>query len=177
MNELDFIFRRRSIRKFTNQLVPESLIDQLLQAAMAAPTAVNLKPWAFIVVQEAKRLSLLRDAMMFGKMNAPCAIVVCGDLRSVKRIVADKFWVQDLSAATENILLAAPALGLGAVWCGVHPIQRHIKLVSQAVELTPAVLPLAVVFVGYPDEDKPARTQYDAAKVHREILGKEWTPG
>jgi nitroreductase len=112
MEALDLIFRRRSIRKFTDEPVSNAQIDLLLQAAMAAPTAMNLKPWHFVVVTEAEILRRINHTLIFGKMKAPCAVSVCGDLRAGKRV--EKFWIQDCSAATENLLLAATGLGLGA---------------------------------------------------------------
>ena len=124
MEALDLIFKRRSIRKFTDEPVSNAQIDLLLQAAMAAPTAMNLKPWHFVVVTEAEILRRINHTLIFGKMKAPCAVSVCGDLRAGKRV--EKFWIQDCSAATENLLLAATGLGLGAVWCGVTPT-RGIK--------------------------------------------------
>ncbi len=165
MNKIDWIFRRRSIRQFTGQTLTTEQITLLLEAAMAAPSAMNLKPWKFVVVQSPEQLSELRKALPFGKMGAPCAIVVCGDLRSFKKPVVERFWVQDCSAATQNILLAATTLGLGSVWCGVHPINTIEKAVRKALEIPENVIPLNVIFVGYPAEEKPIRTQFSEANV------------
>ena len=165
MTEIDWILKRRSIRQFTEQEVTSDQITLLLEAAMAAPSAMNLKPWKFVVVTSEERLNQLRKALPFGKMGAPCAIVVCGDLRSFKRAVQERFWVQDCSAATQNILLAATTLGLGTVWCGVHPISRIENAVGNALEIPDGVIPLNVIFVGYPAEEKPTRTQYSEKNV------------
>lgn len=174
MDNLDCIYKRRSIRKFTDAPVEDALLEQLLRAAMAAPSAMNMKPWRFVVVRDSERLERLRAVMPFGKMFAGTAISVCGDLRSIRRVVTENFWQQDCSAATENLLIAASALGLGAVWCGVTPIARLQKAVSSVLELPEGVLPLNVILVGYPAEDKAARTQYDPAVVYLDVYGTPW---
>ena len=171
MTEINWILRRRSIRKFTEQKLSSDQIRSLLEAAMAAPTAVNLKPWKFIVVEDENGLSELRKALPFGKIGAPCAIVVCGDLQSVKRPLTERFWIQDCSAASQNLLLAATSLGLGSVWCGVHPINQIEKAVRKALDIPQGVIPLNVIFVGYPAEDKPPRTQYSDKNVYSEKYG------
>lgn len=176
MDALNFIYKRRSIRKFTDAPVEDALIEQLLRAAMAAPSAMNLNPWRFVVIRDPQRLERLRKALPFARMNAPTAISVCGDVRSLRRMVSENFWQQDCSAATENLLLAASALGLGAVWCGVTPIARLQKAVSAVLELPEGVLPLNLVFIGYPAEEKPARTQYDPALVFLDTYGNPWKP-
>ena len=105
MNSLDFIFQRRSIRKFTDDAVEDEVLEQLLRAAMAAPSAMNTKPWRFIVVREPDRLERLRGVMPFAKMKAAAAISVCADLRGPRNLVTGKFWQQDCSAATQNLSL------------------------------------------------------------------------
>ena len=177
MNDLDWIFKRRSIRNFTDQKVSSEQIIMLLQAAMAAPSAVNLKPWKFVVVQSPDRLTKLRNALPFGKINAPCAIVVCSDLRSITRAAVDRFWVQDCSAATQNILLAATSMGLGACWCGVHPIKTIERTIRKTLDIPLAVFPFNVIFVGHPTEEKPARTQFSEKNVFSEKFGNLWEDG
>jgi len=174
MDALESIYKRRSIRKFTDVPVEDDLIEQLLRAAMAAPSAMNMKPCRFVVVREPERLERLRKVLPFGKMNASAAIGVCGDLRSMRRVVTENFWQQDCSAATENLLIAASALGLGAVWCGVTPLARLQKAVASVLELPEGVLPLNVVLIGYPAEEKPARTQYDPDLVFLDSYGTPW---
>jgi nitroreductase len=171
MSEIDWILKRRSIRQFTEQKITSDQITMPMEAAMAAPSAMNLKPWKFVVVQSTEQLGQLRKALPFGKIEAPCAIVVCGDLRSFKKPVLERFWVQDCSAATQNILLAATLLELGTVWCGVHPISTIEKAVRKTLDIPEAVIPLNVIFVGYPAEQKPARTQYSAQNVFDEKFG------
>lgn len=165
---LDVIMRRRSIRKYTEEPVTREQIITLLQAAMAAPSAMNRKPWEFVVVTEPERLAALRRRLVLGNYNAPVAIVVCGNLRRAAPAIAKDFWVVDCSAATENILLAATGLGLGTVWIGVYPLRPVMALIRGLLGLPRHVAPLAVVWVGHPAESKPPRTQYDEANVHWE---------
>jgi nitroreductase len=160
------ILSRRSIRKYTNEPVSQEDILRLLQAAMAAPSATNRKPWEFVVVTEPEVLESLRRVLPFGRYNAPAAIIVCGNMGRALPWPARDFWIQDCSAATENILLAATGLGLGAVWVGVHPIGLLVKAVSRVLSLPKGVIPLGVVYVGHPAEAKAPRTQYDDKRVH-----------
>lgn len=163
---LEAIFKRRSIRKYIDQPVPQETLEQLLQAGMAGPSAVNSRPWEFVVVTEPAILDNLRTWLVLGRHNAPAAIVVCGSPWKAKNPAGQIFWVQDCSAATENILLAAAGLGLGSVWVGVHPIWPNVAAVRQVLRIPRTVTPLCVIFVGYPAEEKPPRTQYDAQRVH-----------
>jgi nitroreductase len=159
------IFDRRSIRKYTAEPVSEADIKTLLEAAMAAPSAANRKPWHFIVVTERQTLDKLAEAHPHGKMlfEATLCIAVCGDLTT-----SERFWVQDCSAATENLLLAATALSLGAVWLGVYPREDRIAAVRQVLGIPETIAPLNLISIGHPAEEKEPRTQYDEARVHRE---------
>lgn len=163
---LEFIMQRRSIRKFTDQPVEQNKIENLLIAAMAAPSAMNLQPWEFVVIQDEAILREIRKTLNFGKMVAPLAIVVCGNLSSIKSSITEHFWVQDCSAATENILLAAAGMGLGSVWCGIHPIFKYKNSLSKLLNLPENVHPLNVIYIGYPAEKKEARTQFREDRVH-----------
>lgn len=167
------ILSRRSIRKYTDEPVSREDIVRLLQAAMAAPSATNRKPWEFIVVTEPKVLDGLRKALPFGRYNAPLAIVVCGNMRRALPWPARDFWIQDCSAAIENILLAAAGLGLGAVWIGVHPISLFVKAVSRTLSLPRSIVPLGVVYAGYPAETKAPRTQYDEKRIHWQVYAPQ----
>jgi nitroreductase len=159
------IFSRRSIRKYHKETVPEQHIKTILEGAMAAPSASNRKPWHFIVVTERGTLNRLDDVHRYAKMlhEAPLSIVVCGD-----ESVSPRFWEQDCSAATQNILLAAQALGLGSVWCGVYPSEDRVRDISEILGIEPPVKPLNLIAIGYPAEKKESRTQYDEARVHKE---------
>ena len=166
------IFRRRSIRRYADRPVEPEKLDLLLQAAMAAPSAMNCKPWEFVVVTDPEKLAQFRTRLLFGDRNAPAAIVVCGNPRLSTNPAARLFWVQDCSAATENLLVAAAALGLGTVWVGVHPVAEFVRIVRQVAGLPRRVTPLSLVYVGYALEEKPPRTQYDPGRVHHEKYGK-----
>ncbi|MFA5874165.1 MAG: nitroreductase family protein [Anaerolineales bacterium] len=170
---LEIIFHRRSIRKYTDQSVEPEKLDLLLKAAMAAPSAMNCKPWEFVVVTDPETLAQFRKRLIFGNRNAPSAIVVCGNPSLSTNPAARLFWVQDCSAATENILIAAVSLGLGTVWVGIHPVAEFVRVVREIAGLPKHVTPLGLLYVGYPAEEKPARTQYDAGRVHMETYGKK----
>ena len=170
----DAIYARRSIRKFTDEAVSDKQIETLLKAAMAAPSATNAQPWRFVVTRDPERLAAIRKEMPAGKINAPLAILVCADLSIFKRLVTERFWTQDCSAATQNILLAAVGLGLGAVWCGVHPVPLIEKRIEKLLGLPVNVKVLNVIFIGHPAEEKEARTQYDVSKVYKDRYGEPW---
>lgn len=157
---------RRSIRKFTDEPVPKAHIDALLHAAMSGPSACNARPWAFYVVTGAQALEKLRGATPYTRMGAPLAIVVCGDQTRMLPETLAPYWVQDCSAATENILLAATDLGLGTVWCGIHPKQEAEANVRAALALPETMIPLNIIYVGHPAEQHRARDQYDESCVH-----------
>lgn len=171
IESLDFIFKRRSIRKYTGQPISEDVLTLLLQAGMAAPTAMNARPWEFVVVTDGEIINQLRDNLVFGKHDPSAVIAVCGSTRFSTVKVEDRFWVQDCSAAMENILLASSALGLGSVWVGVHPVTLFVKRVSEVLNLPANITPLGLIYLGYPAEQKEARTQYDARKVHWQQYG------
>jgi nitroreductase len=173
---LDVIYSRRSIRKYKNTPVPKELLETLLKAAMAAPTATNAQPWEFVVITEPETLAALRGSTLFSRINAPAVICVLGSERMQRNKTGRKFWVQDCSAATENILLAAAALGLGTVWVGVHPITIFTRSVGRILNLPDGVTPLNLIFVGYPDEVKEPRTQYDEKRVQWGVFPKVIKP-
>ncbi len=159
---LEIIFSRRSIRVYTDQPISEMDMQSLLEAGMAAPSGSNRKPWHFIVVTERDTLRALAAAHPFGKMlaSAAAAIAVCGD-----PTISD-WWVQDCSAATENILVAAAGLGLGAVWLGSHGRPERERAIRGVLGIPERVGVLSLLSIGYPGEEKEARTQYDPARVH-----------
>ena len=151
---IETIMTRTSIRSFTDRAVSADTIEMLLRAGMAAPTAVNKQPWHFVVVNDRAKLDELggngRQSQMW--KESPLAIVVCGDMDKALEGPAQAFWVQDCSAATENILLAAHALGLGAVWTGCYPMEERMANVSQVLNLPETIIPLCVIVMGYPNE-------------------------
>jgi nitroreductase len=162
---LESIFRRRSIRQYAGKPVSPADIQALLEAGMAAPSASNLKPWHFVVIAERKTLKELAEAHPYGKMlaQAGAAIAVCGDPK-----LSERYWDQDGAAATENVLLAAASLGLGAVWLGCHPRTERKSAIRKVLAIPEEVEILSLISIGHPAETKPARTQYDDTRVHRE---------
>lgn len=168
MEVKDALLKRRSIRKFTEEEVSEEAINELLIAGMSGPSAVNKRPWEFYVVTDKAKLEELKaHGAPFGKMDAPLAIVVCGNLAHALPLKLAEYWVQDCSAATENILIRATDLGLGAVWCGVYPSKIAVKNTRKVIGAGILEIPLNVVWIGHPAEVKEARSQYDIKKVHR----------
>lgn len=167
---LETIRTRTSIRAFTDQPVEEEKIEQLLRAAMAAPTAVNSQPWAFVVVRDRAQLERLREAHPYAQMlaTAQAAIVVCGDMTKALEGAVQGYWIQDTSAATENILLAAHALGLGAVWTGVYPNPQVLPRVHEVLELPQHVIPLNIIPVGYPAQSPEPKDKWKPENIHYE---------
>jgi len=161
---LNMIFSRRSIRVYSGEPVTQEDIQSLLEAGMAAPSASNRKPWHFVVVTDRDILSELAEGHPFGKMmaNAALAIAVCGDPS-----ISD-WWVQDCSAATENILVAAAGLGLGAVWLGSHGRPDREQAVRDVLGIPEQMGVLSLLSIGHPGEEKERRTQYDGARVHQD---------
>ena len=167
METLKAIYTRRSIREYTPQAVPDELVQELLAAAMQAPSAGDQRPWHFIVVNERQQLNALADVLPFGKMlkTAPLGIVVCADLELEKY---PGFWVQDCSTATMSILLAAHDQGLGAVWAAIYPVEDRVVGAKQILGLPEQVVPLCVVPVGYPmNKPQPPERRYSESRLHR----------
>ena len=157
---------RRSIRKYKDEPVSKEDIDYLLHAAMSGPSACNRTPWEFYVITNKETLEKLRKASRFSNINAPLAIVVCGNLSRALPSQLSPYWIQDCSVATENIILAAPDLKLGSLWCGIHPQKRAEQRVSEILSLTEKQVPLNIIYIGHPDETLEPRDQYKEANVH-----------
>lgn len=161
------IMTRTSVRTYTAEAIDSAALDTILKAGMAAPTAMNRQPWHFEVITSPAVRQALADEFPYCKMmtTAQALIVVCGNK---DKFIEDapEFWVQDCSAASENILLAAHALGLGAVWTGVYPVQERVDGVSKALLLPDNLIPLNVICIGHPEGDNPAKQKWDPAKVH-----------
>lgn len=159
------IMTRTSVRQYTDRPISADTLETLLKAGMAAPTAVNKQPWAFVVTTGRDALDSLATLQPRLK-TAAAAITVCGDMTRAIEGEGRDFWVQDCSAATENILLAAHALGLGAVWTGVYPIAERVDDVSRALALPDSVVPMCIIAVGYPVGDQEPKDKWDPSKVH-----------
>jgi len=164
---LHTIMTRVSVRAFTGEKITDEQIETLLRSGMSAPTAMNRQPWAFMVVTDEAQLDSLGRAFPFSHCDAQpaCAIIVCGDMTKTIEGQARDFWVQDVSAATENILLAAHAMGLGAVWTGLYPTDRY-KQVQQMFGMPEGIVPLCIIPIGVPAEQPEVKQKYDAEKVH-----------
>lgn len=163
---MEYILRRRSIRAYQPREVEPEKLELLLRAAMAAPTACNSQPWEFVVVTDQEVLAELTGKLYAGHYNPAAAIAILGNPQIANNSAAKHFWVQDCSAAAENILIAAAGMDLGAVWIGVYPLPTVIKPVAEVLHLPEQVIPLGVIYVGYPAESKPPRTQYDPHRVY-----------
>jgi nitroreductase len=166
---LDLIFGRRSIRVYSPGEVSEAAVTMLLEAAMAAPSAMTKDPWRFIIVRDKQTLSKLAALHPGAAMlsSAALAIVACGDLDAAfERQLS--YLLQDCSAAIENLLLAAHAQGLGACWVGIHPGEPLIKQVRALLSLPGSMVPVAVIALGQPGEQPPARTRYNPDYVRQE---------
>lgn len=166
---LECIMTRTSVRAYdADRKISKDTVDILLKAAMAAPTAVNKQPWAFVVVDDRAVMDSLMAACPYARMleSAPMAIVTCGDLSLAIEGEARDMWIQDVSAATENLQLAANAVGLGAVWTGVYPIADRMDGVCKALGLPSNIVPLAVVPIGYPSGSTAPKDKWMPEKVH-----------
>lgn len=160
------IMTRTSVRQFTDRAISADTLENILKAGMAAPTAVNKQPWAFVVVTEREILdSLMAEHPYSNLKTATAAIIVCGDMDLVLEGAAREYWVQDCSAVTENILLAAHAYGLGAVWCGVYPNHERIPGVTRVLGLPEHIIPLNIISMGYPAAEQAPKDKWDPAKV------------
>ena len=162
---MEWIFARRSIRRFRPDPIEKEKVDLLLHAAMAAPSANNSKPWHFITVQNRQLLDDLANTHPYAKMcfEATLAIVVCAN-----PTLSPNYWVQDCSASTENILLAGTSMGLGTVWLGVHPRLERKEKLKRLFNIPDKIEILSIVALGYPTEKKPSRSQFDPNRVHHE---------
>ena len=165
MDAMKAILSRRSIRKYTNKQVPDSVVKEILEAAMSAPSAGNEQPWHFIVIKDRRILDEIPKIHPYSQAlnTASVAILVCGDL---KLEVHKDFWIQDCSAATENILIAAQAKGLGTVWLGIYPRTERVDGIRKLLNIPDNVIPVAVIPIGYPAEDKPPAVRFDSSRIH-----------
>lgn len=162
----DCIMTRTSCRSFTDYRPTEQQIDSLLRAGMASPTARNQQAWQFVVITDRDILdSIAASGYMSMLREAPLAIVPCGDM-TIAAEKAKDFWVQDLSAVSENILLAAHSMGLGAVWCGVYPVEERTRRLSEILELPDNVVPLSCIPVGMPKGKLTPKDKFDEDKIH-----------
>lgn len=170
---LDNLMTRTSIRAYQDKPVEDEKIEKMLRAAMAAPSAGNKQPWKFVVIKNEETLKTISGHFHTMKMaeNAPLAIVVCGDMNQTFPEDGRDYWVEDASAATENLLLAAHAMGLGAVWCGIYPMQERVKLLKKLLGMPENIVPLNVIPVGYPAEEPAPKDKWKPDNIYNET----WT--
>ena len=168
---IQLIMTRTSIRAFQDKPVSDETVEVLLKAAMAAPSAKNSQPWAFVVVRERALLEKLGNSLPNARMTAtaPVAVVICGVLDKALPGEAREYWIQDAAAATENFLLAVHALGLGAVWTGVHPISERIRIIREALHLPEGVEPFCLIPFGYPAVPASVKDKWDPSVVHQDV--------
>ncbi len=165
---LNNIFQRKSVRSYSDRPVSRAQLDTLVRAAMAAPTGRDMRPWKFVIIDDKSTMDSLARQLPYAKMllEAQAAIVVCGDMS----VVDDKGnpstnWTFDCSAATENLLLAAEAMGLGAVWTAAHPYEERLTAVTTALKLPSHIIPLNVIPIGYPKGDNKPKDKYNEENI------------
>ena len=167
MEVFEAIMNRRSIRKFTEAPVTDDQITRILEAAMMAPSAGNSQPWQFIVVRNKDIQTEIKEINQYAPFapKAPVGILVCGDL-SLEKFPG--YWVQDCSAATQNILLAVQGLGLGAVWTGIYPMEERIKKFKALFNLPEQVIPLGYIVIGHPAQHPTAVSRFNTERIHQD---------
>lgn len=162
----NMILKRRSVRKFKDTEISRELINGLLEAAMAAPSACNRRPVDFYVITGAEKLQEISMCGRFTRMKSPLIIVVVGNLGRALPLQMADYWIHDAAAASENILIQATAFGLGSCWCGIHPQKRVMEKVSKALGLTNKQIPFSMIKIGYPDEFPEPHSGYDKNRVY-----------
>lgn len=165
---LTTIYNRKSVRHYTDRLVSKEQLTEMVKAGMAAPSAVDKRPWAFVAISDRAMLDRLAEALPYAKMlkKATAAIVVCGDMNKALTGDSQAYWIQDCSAATQNILLAAESMGLGAVWTGVHPIKDREATVTGILNAPSHIIPLNVIAIGYPTGEEQPKDKWDVSNLH-----------
>lgn len=165
MDAHEAIFGRRSIRRYYPTPISDDIIKELLEAAMAAPSAGNEQPWHFVVINDRNILDEIPKVHPYSQMlkQAPLAILICGDEKLEKH---KGYWIQDCSAATENLLIAATANGLGSVWLGVFPRQDRVEGIRKLLDIPENIIPFSLIAIGYPAENKPPAERFDEKRIH-----------
>lgn len=168
METYEALISRRSIRRYEYQELPDTSIEKLLTAAMHAPSSKNLQPWHFIVIRDRKNLEAITAFHPFSKMlhKASAAILVCGDTTLNPE---EKYLLQDCSAATQNLLLAAHDMGLGGVWLGINPRPERMEGMRQLCQLPDHIIPISLVSIGYPLASKPQPERYQPERIQQEV--------
>lgn len=165
MDAIEALMTRRAVREFTPEPVSEAQLDTILRAAMHAPSACNQQPWHFIVVDSREQLNALAGVHPYAQMllQAPLSIIVCADL-SLETCPGN--WAVDCSAAMENLLLAAHAIGLGAVWVGIHPVEERMNVIGKLLGLPGFTKPLCLAAIGHPKGPLPKVDRFNPERIH-----------
>lgn len=165
MDAIEALMTRRAVREFTSEPVTQAQLDTILRAAMHAPSACNQQPWHFIVVDSREQLNALAGVHPYAQMllQAPLSIIVCADL-SLETCPGN--WAIDCSAAMENLLLAAHAIGLGSVWVGIHPVEERVKDISKLLGLPSFTKPLCLAAIGHPKGPLPKADRFNPERIH-----------
>jgi len=165
MDTIEAILTRRSVRKYLNKKISNGIIKELIEAGISAPSAGNQQPWHFIILDDHNIINKILDFHPHAKMlpNAQKAILVCGDLD----LETNKgFWIQDCSAATENILIAARAKGLGSCWLGVYPREDRVNGFRELLKIPKNVIPFSLISLGYTNVEQSKVNRYNNARIH-----------
>ncbi len=165
---LEVIKNRTSIRQYTDQPVEKEKIDQLLRAGLAAPSAMNKQPWKIVALTNKEKIKELADST--GKppiAKSTLTIIVCGDMTKTSGNADDLWWTEDCGAVTENVLLAATAQGLGAVWCGTWPDPNRYNKARQVLGLPENLVPYSMIAIGYPDENPTPKDKFTEDNIIR----------
>jgi len=173
LTTIEIIMRRKSVRTYKDYKthpIPKETLLKIVKAGMAAPTAVNRQPWEFVVITDRATLDRLADRLPYAKMlyKAPAAIAVCGVPKRGLPGKANEYWVQDCSAASENILLAVESLGLGAVWTGAYPIKAREDDIRKVLNIPNDIIPLNVIVIGHPTGKEKPKNKYKPKRIHWE---------
>ena len=165
---LQNIMTRTSVRKFKQQPVEDAKIEALLRAGMASPTSGDMQPWHFVVLKDKKDIEKYAASNKYHAddiKKTPLFIFVCADTTRMAEGQGRELWVQDLSAVSENILLAAHSMGLGACWTTIYPIQKKVTGISRTLHLPANLIPMNAIIIGYPDEPLQPKDKWDETKV------------
>lgn len=165
---IEDIMTRTSVRAYSDKEVGSEQIDTLLRAAMAAPTAGNKQPWRFVVINDKATLNAISEnfhTMTMAK-DASVAVIMCGDVTATFDGDGRGYWIQDVSASSENLLLAAHAMGLGAVWCGIYPQMSRVEQFSEMLHLPENIIPMACICIGYPAGETTPKDKWKPEYIH-----------
>lgn len=170
-NTINVILKRTSIRNYSNKKISEEQLELILRAGMAAPSGMNIQPWQFIVIRNREILDNMGKELPYAKMlsQADSAIVVCGNPVDGENKELQELWIQDCSAATENILIAITSLGLAGLWTAVYPYKDRMEIVEKYCKLPKNIIPLNVIPIGYPAKEYLPKDKWDPSKIHKEI--------